>query len=333
MGKRDLLNFDDWSRGEIEAILGLAQDLKSKQKRGVPHRLLDGKGLGMLFEKPSLRTRVTFEAGMVQLGGHAVFLSPTEVQMGVRETPEDCARSLSRWVDMIVVRTFAQATLEEMARSASVPVINALTDLYHPCQVLADCLTLLEHKGKLAGLKVAFVGDGNNMVHSWMEAAEKIPFSFSLACPKGYEPNRDIEARVRKNGARVTVTHSLADALRGADVIYTDVWTSMGQEWDVATRLKAFQDYQVNDRAVSMAKKDALVMHCLPAHRGQEITDAVLESPRCVAFDQAENRLHAQKAVMVWLLDAPPSSKVQKFKRSRKTTSQSKGSRGSNERR
>ncbi|MEX0802175.1 MAG: ornithine carbamoyltransferase [Candidatus Binatia bacterium] len=333
MSKRDLLNFDDWSRGEIEAILGLAQDLKSKQKRGVPHRLLDGKGLGMLFEKPSLRTRVTFEAGMVQLGGHAVFLSPTEVQMGVRETPEDCARSLSRWVDMIVVRTFAQATLEEMARSASVPVINALTDLYHPCQVLADCLTLLEHKGKLAGLKVAFVGDGNNMVHSWMEAAEKIPFSFSLACPKGYEPNRDIEARVRKNGARVTVTHSLADALRGADVIYTDVWTSMGQEWDVATRLKAFQDYQVNDRAVSMAKKDAVVMHCLPAHRGQEITDAVIESPRCVAFDQAENRLHAQKAVMVWLLNARPSSKVQKFKRSRKTASQSKGSRGSNKRR
>ncbi|MPZ77354.1 MAG: ornithine carbamoyltransferase [Deltaproteobacteria bacterium] len=333
MSKRDLLNFDDWSRGEIEAILALAQDLKSKQKRSVPHRLLDGKGLGMLFEKPSLRTRVTFEAGMVQLGGHAVFLSPTEVQMGVRETPEDCARSLSRWVDMIVVRTFAQATLEEMARSASVPVINALTDLYHPCQVLADCLTLLEHKGKLAGLKVAFVGDGNNMVHSWMEAAGKIPFSFSLACPKGYEPNRDIEARVRKNGARVTVTHSLAEALRGADVIYTDVWTSMGQEWDVATRLKAFQDYQVNDRAVSMAKKDAVVMHCLPAHRGQEITDAVLESPRCVAFDQAENRLHAQKAVMVWLLDARPSSKVQKFKRSRKTTSQSKGSRGSNKRR
>jgi ornithine carbamoyltransferase len=333
MSKRDLLNFADWSRDEIESILGLAQDLKQKQKRGVIHRVLEGKGLGMLFEKPSLRTRVTFEAGMVQLGGYAVFLSPTEVQMGVRETPEDCARSLSRWVDMIVVRTFAQATLEEMARAASVPVINALTDLYHPCQVLADCLTLLEHKGKLEGLKVAFVGDGNNMVHSWMEAAEKIPFSFALACPKGYEPNRDIEARVRKNGARVTVTHSIRDALRGADAIYTDVWTSMGQEWDVATRLKAFHEYQVNHRMLAMARKDAVVMHCLPAHRGQEITDEVLESPQCIAFDQAENRLHAQKAVMVWLLDRLKGSKVPTFNGSTTRAKQTGGNRGSNKKR
>jgi ornithine carbamoyltransferase len=333
MSKRDLLNFDNWRRDEIEAILGLAQDLKKKQKQGVMHRLLDGKGLGMLFEKPSLRTRVTFEAGMVQLGGHAVFLSPTEVQMGVRETPEDCARSLSRWVDMIVVRTFAQATLEEMAVAASVPVINALTDLYHPCQVLADCLTLLEHKGKLEGLKVTFVGDGNNMVHSWMEAAEKIPFSFAVACPKGYEPNKDIEARVKRNGADVTVTHSIKDALRGADAIYTDVWTSMGQEWDVATRLKAFHDYQVNDRVLAMAKKDAVVMHCLPAHRGQEITDEVLESPQCIAFDQAENRLHAQKAVMVWLLNGEKGSTVQKFKGSMKKANQSRRNRGSDKKR
>ncbi|HUC99659.1 MAG TPA: ornithine carbamoyltransferase [Candidatus Polarisedimenticolaceae bacterium] len=333
MSKRDLLNFADWSRDELESILRLARDLKQKQKQGVMHRLLEGKGLGMLFEKPSLRTRVTFEAGMVQLGGHAVFLSPTEVQMGVRETPEDCARSLSRWVDMIVVRTFAQATLEEMARAASVPVINALTDLYHPCQVLADCLTLLEHKGKLQGLKITFIGDGNNMVHSWMEAAEKIPFSFALACPKGYEPDRDIEARVKRNGADVTVTHSIKDALRGADAVYTDVWTSMGQEWDVATRLKAFHDYQVNPRVLAMAKKDAVVMHCLPAHRGQEITDEVLESPQCIAFDQAENRLHAQKAIMVWLLNGTRSSTVQKLKGSKKKGNQSRGSRGSNKKR
>ena len=333
MSKRDLLNFADWTRDELESIVRLAQDLKQKQKQGVVHRLLEGKGLGMLFEKPSLRTRVTFEAGMVQLGGHAVFLSPTEVQMGVRETPEDCARSLSRWVDMIVVRTFAQATLEEMARAASVPVINALTDLYHPCQVLADCLTLLEHKRKLQGLKITFIGDGNNMVHSWMEAAEKIPFSFALACPKGYEPDRDIEARVKRNGADVTVTHSIKDALRGADAVYTDVWTSMGQEWDVATRLKAFHDYQVNPRVLAMAKKDAVVMHCLPAHRGQEITDEVLESPQCIAFDQAENRLHAQKAIMVWLLNGTRSSTVQKFKGSRKKGNQSRGSRGSNKKR
>ena len=253
--------------------------------------------------------------------------------MGVRETPRDCARSLSRWVDMIVVRTFAQATLEEMAGAASVPVINALTDLYHPCQVLADCLTLLEHKGKLEGLKVTFVGDGNNMVHSWMEAAEKIPFSFALACPKGYEPNRDIEARVKRNGADVTVTHSIKDALRGADAIYTDVWSSMGQEWDVATRLKAFHDYQVNDRVLAMAKKDAVVMHCLPAHRGQEITDEVLESSQCIAFDQAENRLHAQKAVMVWLLDRPNGSKIRKLNGRPKRAKQPKRNRGSDKKR
>ncbi|HXF76115.1 MAG TPA: ornithine carbamoyltransferase [Methylomirabilota bacterium] len=318
MNKRDLLNFDGLSRSEFNGILSLAGELKRKQKRGVPHRLLAGKGLGMLFEKPSLRTRVSFEAGMFQLGGHAVFLAPTEVQMGVRETPADCARSLSRWVDMIVVRTFAQAVLEEMARVASVPVINALTDLYHPCQVLADCLTLIEHKGKLPGLKIAFVGDGNNMVHSWMEAAEKIPFSFVLACPNGYEPNKEIVARVKKNGARVAITHSLREALEDADAIYTDVWTSMGQEWDAAKRLKAFKDYQVNSQTVAMAKDDAVVMHCLPAHRGQEITDEVLESPRCIAFDQAENRLHVQKAIMVWLLNGFKISKGQSAKNSRR---------------
>jgi ornithine carbamoyltransferase len=317
MSKRDLLNFEGLSRREFDGMLALAADLKRKQKHGIEHRLLAGKGLGMLFEKPSLRTRVTFEAGIVQLGGYAVFLSPTEVQMGVRETPADCARSLSRWVDLIVVRTFAQSTLEEMARFASVPVINALTDLYHPCQVLADCLTLLEHKGSLDQLKIVFAGDGNNMVHSWMEAAAIIPFTFTLACPKGYEPNKEIKLRVMRNGARVTVTHSLEEALRGADAIYTDVWTSMGQEWDITTRLKAFQGYQVNSRAVALAKKDAVVMHCLPAHRGQEITDEVIESAQCVAFDQAENRLHVQKAVMVWLLSGFKGSKVQSPKQSR----------------
>jgi ornithine carbamoyltransferase len=322
MSKRDLLNFEGLSRREFDGILHLAASLKRKQKRGIAHRLLAGRGLGMLFEKPSLRTRVTFEAGMVQLGGHAVFLSPAEVQMGVRETPADCSRSLSRWVDLIVVRTFAQSTLEEMARFATVPVINALTDLYHPCQVLADCLTLKEHKGDLDRLKIAFVGDGNNVVHSWMEAAEKIPFNFVLACPKGYEPNKDVAARVSRNGGRITVTHSLEEALHGADAIYTDVWTSMGQEWDVATRLKAFQSYQVNSRAVAMAKKDAVVMHCLPAHRGQEITDEVIESPQCVAFDQAENRLHAQKAVMVWLLSGFKGSKVQASRSSRRAKPQ-----------
>jgi ornithine carbamoyltransferase len=321
MSKRDLLSFEHWSREEILAILRLAGELKRKQKSGRDHRLLAGKGLAMLFEKPSLRTRVTFEIGMLQLGGHVVFLAPTEVQLGVRETPADCARSLSRWVDLIVVRTFAQATLDEMARYASVPVINALTDLYHPCQVLADCLTLLEHKGKLEGLKIAFVGDGNNMVHSWMEAAEKIPFSFVVACPKGYEPNKEIEARAKRNGARLSVTRSVEEAVRGADVIYTDVWASMGQEWDAAARLKAFGNYQVNEGIVSLAKHDVAVMHCLPAHRGQEITEGVMEGPHCIAFDQAENRLHVQKAIMVWLLKVSKGSANKKIERG--------GSRGS----
>jgi ornithine carbamoyltransferase len=315
MSKRDLLSFDNWSRDQIEAILKLAIDLKRRQKRGIRHRYLAGKGLAMLFEKPSLRTRVSFEMGMLQLGGHVVFLSPTEIQLGVRETPADCARSLSRWVDLIVMRTFAQSTLEEMARYASVPVINALTDLYHPCQVLADCLTLLEHKGRLAGLKVAFVGDGNNMVHSWLEAAEKIPFSFSLACPAGYGPNREIESRARKNGAQIQVTHSINDAVRGADVIYTDVWASMGQEWDSATRIKVFQKYQVNSRVVALAKKNVVVMHCLPAHRGQEITEEVMDGPHYIAFDQAENRLHVQKAIMVNLLTESRSARGKRSKK------------------
>ena len=302
MNKRDLLNFRDLSRDEMVRIFALATGLKRKQRQEIPHPLLARKCLAMIFEKPSLRTRVTFEAGMVQLGGHAVFLGPNEVQLGVREAPADCARSLSRWVDLITVRTFSQAILEEMAAYASVPVINALTDLSHPCQVLADCLTLIEHKGDLKGLKVAFIGDGNNMVHSWMEAAEKLPISFAVACPRGYEPNRQIEEQARKNGAQITVTDSVEEAVTGADAVYTDVWASMGQEEETAERVKAFRDYQVNEKVVAMAKKDAVVMHCLPAHRGQEITHEVLEGSQSIAFDQAENRLHVQKAVMVWLL-------------------------------
>lgn len=308
MTKRDLLSFEAVSRQELEAIFRLASDLKREQKRGVRHLLLAGKGLALLFEKPSLRTRVTFEVGMNQLGGHVVFLGPGEVGLGTRETPADCARSLARWVDLITVRTFAQATIAEMARYSSVPVINALTDRFHPCQVLADCLTLIEHKGQLEGLKIAFVGDGNNMVHSWFEAAEKLPFSFALACPRGYEADAEIEQKARRNGARIRITNSVEEAVTGADVIYTDVWASMGQETEAKARAKAFQRYQVNSRVVAMAQKDAVIMHCLPAHRGEEITDDVLESPRCLTFDQAENRLHAQKAVMVWLLTGEQAS-------------------------
>ena len=302
MKKRDLLHFGGLSRKEFDGLLKLAAELKRKQKRGSAHRLLAGKGMAMLFEKPSLRTRVTFEMGMKQLGGHVVFLGPAEVGLGSRETPADCARSLARWVDVVTVRTFAQDTLEEMARYSSVPVINALTDAYHPCQILADCQTLIEHKGKLDGLKIVFVGDGNNMVHSWLEAATLIPFHFVLACPKGYEPDEAIVKAARNQGAKFTLTQSVEEAVSGADVIYTDVWASMGQEKERRVRVKAFRKYQVNERIVGLAKQNAVVMHCLPAHRGEEISHQVIESPQCIAFDQAENRLHAQKAVMVWLL-------------------------------
>lgn len=311
MSKRDLVNFAGLSRRDLDKILNLAGDLKRKQRRGVIHHLLTGKSLALVFDKPSLRTRATFEIGMNQLGGNVFFMGGAEVGLGTRETPADCARSLARWVDLIAVRTFAQATLEEMAAYSSVPVINALTDLYHPCQVLADCQTLLERKGKLDGLKITFVGDGNNMVHSWLEAAALVPFSFTLACPKGYEPDSEIFAKARAAGADVNVTQSVAEAVSGADAIYTDVWTSMGQEEEGQRRRRVFRDYQVNSKVVRMAQSDAIVMHCLPAHRGEEITDEVLESAQCVAFDQAENRLHVQKAVMVWLLKALKNSEVQ----------------------
>jgi len=311
MNKRDFLSFAGLSRREFDAILTLAGELKRMQRRAIAHRLLAGKGLALVFEKPSLRTRATFEIGMYQLGGSVFFMGPAEVGLGTRETPADCARSLARWVDLIAVRTFTQATLQEMALYSSVPVINALTDLYHPCQVLADCQTLVEHKSKLDGLKITFIGDGNNMVHSWLEAAALVPFSFTLACPKGYEPDADILTEARAAGGDITVTQSVPDAVSGADAIYTDVWTSMGQEEEAQRRRRAFRNYQVDSKIVKMAKRDALVMHCLPAHRGEEITPEVLESPQCVAFDQAENRLHAQKAVMAWLVNGFKRSKVQ----------------------
>lgn len=302
MRKRDLLSLKDLSRKEIHEIFSLARRFKLNQKRGIYRRLLPGKTLALVFEKPSLRTRVSFETAMMQLGGHTVFLGPGEINLGVRESPSDCARSLSRWVDLIVVRTFSHGTAQEIARYATVPVINGLTDLFHPCQVLADCFTLLEEKGKLEDLKIAFIGDGNNMVHTWMEAAEKFPFSFTLACPKGYEPKIEITRGATKNGARIVITHDVEEAARGADVIYTDVWTSMGQEGEMETRRQAFQGYQVNDRIVTVARKDVVVMHCLPAHRGEEITHEVLEGPHSIVFDQAENRLHVQKAIIAWLL-------------------------------
>jgi ornithine carbamoyltransferase len=302
MKTRNLLRLSEISRAEIEAVFSLARKFKRDLKRGVAHRHLAGKTLAMVFEKPSLRTRVSFETGMIQLGGSPIYLGPAEIQLGVRESAADCTRVLSRWADLIVVRTFSQATLEEMAHHASVPVINGLTDLFHPCQILADCFTILEREGKLKGLKIAFIGDGNNMAHSWMEAAEKFPLSLTVACPKGYEPDAAIVRAAEANGARIRITHDAAEAAAGADVLYTDVWASMGQEQEAEVRRLAFQGYQINRDLISLAKKDVVVMHCLPAHRGEEITHDALEGEHSVVFDQAENRLHVQKAIMVWLV-------------------------------
>ena len=302
MKKRDVLTLRDLTRSDLDEVLSLAAALK--QERGEGHRrpLLAGKKLALVFQKPSLRTRATFDIGMTELGGSTLFLGPDEVQLGARETPADCARVLCRLVDIIAVRTFAQNIVAEMARFGSVPVINALSDLYHPCQVLADLLTLQECKGRLEGLRVAFVGDGNNVVHSWLLAAEKLPFRFTLACPEGFEPDRGILDSVMAAGADVAVTHDPAEAVSGADAIYTDVWASMGQESEAGARQDAFAAFQVNRELVARAKDDVVVMHCLPAHRGEEITDEVIEGPHSVVFDQAENRLHAQKALMVWCL-------------------------------
>ena len=300
--KRDLISLADLTREQLEEILTLAQRLKADRKSGWPHPLLAGRTLAMIFEKPSLRTRVTFEVGIAQLGGHAVYLAPQDIGLGTRETVADVAQNLSRWVDLIMARTFSHSTIIELAQAAAVPVINALSDLLHPCQILADCLTLIEQRGRLDGLKVAFIGDGNNVVNSWINAASKFPFAFALACPAGYEPDANVLARARKNGAQVMITQSVEDAVRGADAVYTDVWISMGQEQETVLRRQAFEEYQVNAKVMALAKNEALVMHCLPAHRGEEITADVLESPRSLVLEQAENRLHIQKAIMVWLL-------------------------------
>ena len=302
MKKRNFISIADLTRGELEEILSCAQRLKADRKAGWPHPILAGKTLAMIFEKPSLRTRVTFEVGMAQLGGSAVYLSPPDIGLGTRETVPDVAQNLSRWVEIIMARTFAHQTIVELAQHATVPVINGLSDLLHPCQILADCLTLIEQRGRLDGLKVAFVGDGNNMVNSWINAASKFPFVFALACPSGYEPDTNVLARARQDGAQVAITQSVEEAVRDADAVYTDVWTSMGQEQESAIRREAFKSYQVNTAVMAQAKKDALVMHCLPAHRGEEITADVLEGPQSVVLEQSENRLHIQKAILVWLL-------------------------------
>jgi ornithine carbamoyltransferase len=299
--KRDFLSLTDLNRAELLQVLDLAATLKRDVKAGKRPPLLAGKSLAMIFEKPSLRTRVTFEVGMSQLGGYAVYLTPKDIQLGERESVADIARNLERWVDLIMARTFAHGTLVELARHARIPVINGLSDLLHPCQVLTDCFTLVEHRGRLDGLRVAFIGDGNNVANSWMNAAAAFGFEFVLACPPGYEPHEAVFGSTCAAGAKVSVTHDAAAAAAGADVLYADVWTSMGQEREAEQRRADFAAYQINGALLRRAHTDAVVMHCLPAHRGEEITDEVMDGPQSIVFDQAENRLHTQKAIMVWL--------------------------------
>ena len=299
----------DLSPQEILDLIALARRLKADVRAKRPHPWLSGRTLAMIFEKPSLRTRVTFETGMYQLGGGAIYLAPGDIQLGKREPSGDVAANLSRWVDLIVARTFSHDSVVELARHATVPVINGLSDLYHPCQILADLMTLTELRGSVANMRLAFIGDGNNMVHSWILAAAKLGFDFVLACPKGYEPDADILAETQAAApGRIRVTHDVTDAARGADVLYTDVWTSMGQEEEAERRRKVFAKFQVNAKLLEAAAPDALVMHCLPAHRGEEITADVLDGPRAVVLEQAENRLHIQKAILAWLAGAPEAA-------------------------
>ncbi|WP_369602829.1 ornithine carbamoyltransferase [Hahella sp. SMD15-11] len=293
------LTLKDLPPGTLDYLIRRAMILKDKQKRGIPYAPLPNKVLGMIFEKSSTRTRVSFEAGMAQLGGHAIFLSPRDTQLGRGEPIEDSARVLSRMVDIIMIRTFEHEKLETFARYASVPVINALTDDFHPCQLLADIQTWVEHRGAVQGKRVAWIGDGNNMCHSYMNAATQFDFQLVAACPKGFEPKAAI---VADNASHVAVVEDPTEAVRDADLVVTDVWASMGQEDEAEARKEKFRPYQVSPRLMDLAKPDALFMHCLPAHRGEEVSEDMLDDPRSVVWDEAENRLHAQKALMEYLL-------------------------------
>ena len=303
MKGKDLLSIHDLTSAEVNQILDLAKELKAKQKAGIEHHLLKGKTLGMIFQKSSTRTRVSFEVGMYQLGGSALFLSGQDLQIGRGEPIKDTARVMSRYLDGVMIRTFNHADVEEFAKYADIPVINGLTDLLHPCQVLTDLLTIQEHKREeLKGLKLAYVGDGNNMVHSLMYACAKVGMHFAVATPQGYEPNDEVTAKAiedaKATGGSITVTNDRFAAVKDADVVYTDVWASMGQEAEHDDRVKIFKDYQINAELMQAAKTDAMVMHCLPAHRGEEISEEILEQHADEIFDEAENRLHVQKAIM-----------------------------------
>ncbi|MCQ5364019.1 ornithine carbamoyltransferase [Anoxybacillus salavatliensis] len=303
---KDFLTLADYSKEEIEYLLHLGLELKEKQQNGERYTPLSGKTLAMIFEKPSTRTRVSFEVGMVQLGGHALHLSSRDLQIGRGETIADTARVLSEYVDGIMIRTFEHEKVEELAHYATIPVINGLTDDDHPCQALADLLTIYEVKGKLQGLKLAYIGDGNNMAHALMLAAAKVGMHCAVASPKGYEPKEAVVNETKniasESGATIVVTNDPYEAIVDADVVYTDVWASMGQEAEADERMHIFAPFQVNETLVQQAKSDFMFLHCLPAHRGEEVTEGVIDGVRSYIFQQAGNRLHAQKALLVSLL-------------------------------
>lgn len=300
---RHFLALHDFTKLELDAMLDLAAELKRKQKNRVAHRLLDGKTLAMIFEKASTRTRISFEVGIFQLGGHGLFISSANSQMGRGEPIKDSARVMARYCDGVMIRTFGQEIVDEFARYSDIPVINGLTDLFHPCQILADLQTVIEHKSGYTGLKFAWVGDGNNMANTWIEAAAIFGFDLALACPQGYEPDRQVWEWAQKQGtASITITEDPEEAVRDADVINTDVWASMGQETEQKQRELAFQGYCVNDKLLALAKPECIVLHCLPAHRGEEISENVIEGRQSVVWDEAENRLHIQKAIMATLM-------------------------------
>jgi ornithine carbamoyltransferase len=300
----DILTGTEWNAARVQQLFQLCADVKARPNQYAA--TLAGRFLALILEKPSLRTRVTFEVGMRSLGGTAIFLDQTVSRLGERESIPDVARNLSRWVHGIVARVFEQSELEQLAEYASVPVINALSDRFHPCQAYADFFTLRERYGTLRGLKLAYAGDGNNVCHSLMTVAARVGARLRIATPAGYEPDASIvtdeRQAARETGGTVEIFHSPEEAVAGAQAVYTDVWASMGQEDEAAARAKIFAPFQVNDALMKQAAPDALFMHCLPAHRGAEVTDSVMDSPRSIVFDQAENRLHVQKAILLMLL-------------------------------
>ena len=300
--RKHFMSIYDLDSSEVREVLDYAIETKKKAKAGELPPLLEGKSMAMIFRKPSLRTRMSFEMAMVGAGGYAFYVSDEEIKLGRREAVSDASRVVSRFVDVMMIRTFDQAEAEELARFASIPVINGLTDLYHPCQVMGDIMTVIEHKGRIEGLKVAFLGDGNNVANSWINAAAKLDFQFVLGTAKGYEPDEEVLSRARKDGAKVEIVYDPREAVKDAAVVYADVWTSMGQETEAEKRKQVLGAFQLNGDLLGSAGPDAIVLHCLPAHRGEEITDEVMDGPQSVVFDEAENRMHIQRAIILKLL-------------------------------